>query len=317
MPRATLVALAVLGTPVAPGAGANRDARRGDGGPRPHVWRVTRRALRRARSVSGRARRAAVHGRVTRAIRLGRVVTSAPRFVLVEGVLRDGRARRWPLRSGVGTVVMRSGGRDLDILEEIFASREYDPPPEVTDLLRRRSRPHVVDLGGNIGLFALRMFELLPGCTVASFEPDPDNLALLERCRRVSGLEGRWTIHAAAAGTKDGSADFLGGREADSRLIAPGHGTLLVPVRDAFDHFHGCDLLKIDIEGGEWEIVSDERFAAVPAVAVVMEFHGYRRPHRDIRGAAGELLSRCGYEVRHVAWDPVGVGRVWAWRADG
>mgnify|MGYP001165761711 CR=1 FL=1 len=268
----------------------------------------------RRRLIPGRLRARLLHNRVARAIRLSRAVTRPARFVLAEAVLRDGRARTWQLRDGV-PVLLRSGGRDLDIFEEIFHAGEYDPPDEVAAILRARPRPRVVDLGGNIGLFALRMFQRLPGCTVTSFEPDPGNLELLLACRAAAGLADRWTVHPVAAGVVEGRAAFLSGQEADSRVVAPGLGTIEVPVWDVFEHLGGCDLLKIDIEGGEWDILADERFGAAGATAVALEFHGYRRPFGDdIRAAATELLRRCGYLVRHVAWHPVGVGRLWAWR---
>ena len=215
----------------------------------------------------------------------------------------------------MGSAVLRSGGRDLDIFEEIFLFGEYDFPPEVDRLLRSREQVHVVDLGGNIGLFGLRMLEQLPGSTITSFEPDIQNLGLLAECIREADATERWSIRTEAAGVEPGSVEFLGGHEADSRIVGPGQGTHAVPVADVFGALGDCDLLKIDIEGGEWAILADPRLASTPLLAVVLEIHGYSRPSDDIRQAASELLGGAGFEVRHVGWNPIGVGRVWGWRS--
>jgi hypothetical protein len=80
-----------------------------------------------------------------------------------------------------------------------------------------------------------------------------------------------------------------------------------VPVRDVFPYMQECDLLKIDIEGGEWGLLADPRFASTSAKALVMEVHPEARPE----GAElEELLS----EWRIVQRSPVdGVTElVWA-----
>jgi FkbM family methyltransferase len=141
---------------------------------------------------------------------------------------------------------------------------------------------------------------------------------VLERVAAQSGLGERWTICAVAAGVAPGTAEFLAGLAADSRIPTGDderEGVISVPVVDVFEHLDGCDLLKIDIEGGEWEILADERFTAAGPPAVVLEFHGYGKPRKDIRGAVTELLEGHGYTVQHTKWDPVLVGQLWAYRA--
>jgi FkbM family methyltransferase len=240
------------------------------------------------------------------------------RFAVVEGGLRDGRIRQWRLRGGSLPVLLRSGTRDFDIFEEIFAEGEYDPVPEARAALARNGRPlRVVDLGGNIGLFAVRMLQAHPGCAVVSFEPDPGNLRVLRACAERSGVGSRWLVLPVAAGTTAGRATFFAGQAADSRIATTDDEraeAIEVPVVDVFEHLTDCDLLKIDIEGGEWDILADDRLGSAPPSAIVMEFHGYQKPRRDIRSAVTELLDAHGYEVRHTKWHPVGVGQLWAWR---
>ena len=55
--------------------------------------------------------------------------------------------------------------------------------------------------------------------------------------------------------------------------------------------------MKIDIEGGEWAILADERLAAAGAMVIVMEWHARNSPSDDPHHAATALLERAGYTV--------------------
>ena len=45
-----------------------------------------------------------------------------------------------------------------------------------------------------------------------------------------------------------------------------------------FPHLHDADLLKIDIEGGEWPLLTDARFGELKVPAIVLEYHAYDSP---------------------------------------
>ena len=94
-----------------------------------------------------------------------------------------------------------------------------------------------------------------------------------------------------------------------------GEGDSTVPVVDALERLRDADLVKIDIEGGEWAILGDPRFEDLPARVVVLEYHPYLCPGPDARSAALELLSRAGFEIRPFEHRSDGTGMLWAWRA--
>lgn len=98
---------------------------------------------------------------------------------------------------------------DAPVLKELLAEDEYAFPKVVQDRLEPLGRPlRVLDLGGNIGLFGLRVFERFPDARVTTFEPDPRNLASLRQCAAANpGVD--WTIVPAAAGVQDGEASFV------------------------------------------------------------------------------------------------------------
>ena len=89
---------------------------------------------------------------------------------------------------------------------------------------------------------------------------------------------------------------FGTGRHQFSRILSsPEAGAVEVPGLDIFPFLDDVDLLKMDIEGGEWSLLADPRFGA--ARAVVLEYHPMMCPGPDPRVLVKELLSARGYEV--------------------
>jgi len=96
---------------------------------------------------------------------------------------------------------------------------------------------------------------------------------------------------------------------------APASGAeIAVRQRDVLPLITGADVVKMDIEGGEWEILHDPRFAANPPRAVVLEYHPGRCPERDPRAAVERALQVAGLTVAPIWHADDGHGMVWGWR---
>jgi FkbM family methyltransferase len=267
-------------------------------------------------------------------------VRESARFAANE--LRDVPAlRRYRLRGSDLFTFVRHPLLDMWSLEEIFRFGVYEPPVHVARLLEAAQRPlQVVDLGGNVGHFGLYVRTLFPDASVVSFEPDPGNAAVLSRCIDANGLAGSWRLVEACASTSEGRVEFASSGPL-SRAAPPSDGaleelqehigrvfpfvrgtTLLEPARlevatrDAFPLLAGADLVKIDIEGGEWEILADPRMADLRAAAFVLEYHLPYGPEGDAEGTVRRAFGQAGYEVGpSVPGD--GAAVLWAWRRDG
>jgi FkbM family methyltransferase len=244
------------------------------------------------------------------------------RFALRHG-LGGAPAATYHLRSG-GLIarVRHDGSNDAWVLHEVFRGGDYDPPRPLGELVRREPR-RIVDLGTNVGYFSLRMLANYPGTTVVGFEPDVSNAASVREAIRRNRLEERWQLVEAAASTDDGELLFHGGFGSKSRQARPGEeeGAVAVPARDVFPYLDDVDLLKMDIEGGEWGILADPRFAGAAPPAIVLEYHSLMCPQDNPRRAVKELLANAGYAVEPAASDSNpddgpfwGVGVIWAWR---
>jgi FkbM family methyltransferase len=252
--------------------------------------------------------------RATGALR-GTLVRETRRFALNELRVRD-VAARYTLREGGRPVVIRHHSSDVMILDEIFSAGEYDLPEPVAAILDALDAPRVVDLGANIGLFGVWLLNRWPAATLVAYEPDPGNADVLERVVALNDAGDRWTVRRAAAATEPGTLTFLAGRGSTSRVVdADGDGTVTVEAVDAFADLAACDLAKIDVEGGEWALLADPRFASLPARVVFVEYHPHGCPGPDPGAEAQRLVAAAGYAVHRAPKDIPGYGVVWGTRA--
>jgi FkbM family methyltransferase len=124
------------------------------------------------------------------------------------------------------------------------------------------STPTIVDCGANSGIALLYFKSRYPGAKVTCFEPNPTCCALIERHVRENRLSDV-TLRPVACGAAPGEASFFV-NATDSivssfdRKRARADAEIKVPVVRLSDEITGpVDLLKIDIEGAEWEVLED------------------------------------------------------------
>jgi FkbM family methyltransferase len=181
-----------------------------------------------------------------------------------------------------------------------IAGGEYDYPGLVP-----QARDRVIDIGANIGVYAL--WAARRGAKVIAYEPGPATFPHLEI--NVAGKE-ITPVHAAVVGraSAEGTVPLYLHDERSTRNTLVGQeigtGTPLgrrtdVPAA-AIDEVlaEGCDMLKVDCEGGEFEIFDGVSDAALQRVKrIVLEFH---RTVGDPQ-ALIDRLTRAGFEASIVA----------------
>ena len=244
-------------------------------------------------------------------LRTAPLVSPGIRFLVFELLRRPG-VRRYRLRgTGLSTAV-RHPLNDMWILDEIFVQRVYEPPTEVLSRLEALGRPpRVLDLGGHAGNFALFALARWPGATVTSFEPNPENAALLDASREANRAGDRWRLERAAAGAAAGTLR-VSGESFLSRV--GGDDGVEVEVRDVLGALDGCDVAKIDIEGGEWSILEDPRLGSAGVRAVVLELHEFAPGDQTYKARAVALLQEAGFEAGPLFDERPDTACVWAWR---
>lgn len=149
---------------------------------------------------------------------------------------------------------------DFFIGATIARERAYEPA--VTQELSRWLQPGdtFVDIGANIGYFSLLAAHLVgPSGAVYSFEPNPDNCALLRQSLAENGFEQVTLYPYAVAETavtlffSDGGADSNGRLLQNHEVRDPNNGRQVQCVRldDALPPLPQLKLIKMDIEGAE------------------------------------------------------------------
>jgi FkbM family methyltransferase len=235
-----------------------------------------------------------------------RTVRESLRFAVRE-LWGGHRLAQYRVRENGLRIFIRHATPDVFALDQAFYQRHFDPPPEVTEILDRRAPLKILDLGANIGLFAVAMLGRYPGSTVTAFEPDRQNAEVLERVIDPD------QVIRAAAGARDGTVGFTSGGFGVSHTDPEGK-----PVRavDVFPYLASADLAKIDIEGSEWELLADDRFATLPTPVLHLEYHPRNAPGEDPQRAAVAAVERAGYAHGPVLTTIEGAGMLWAWRTE-
>lgn len=244
-----------------------------------------------------------------------RVVRESPLFALRE--LRGGRSRHvYRLRENGLRVLIAHGTTDAHALDQAFYQRAHEPAPSALAALERIDHPlRAVDLGANVGLWGLWLLGRFTVGYLVGLEPDPDNVERHRRQIELNDLQSVWEVVEAAAVTVEGPVSFTVGMATNGRVTETGAaGAVSVPGRDMFALLDGVDLLKVDIEGGEWAILADPRMAGLPVPVVMLEYHADGAPSADPASDARRALERAGYATEATIETADGFGVVWGWK---
>jgi len=263
--------------------------------------------------------------RAVEAIRGARAVHEPARFLA--GQFGRPRPARYRLRGSGQIAFVRHRTSDIEVLNEIFGGTggraAYEPPARLRAALDHNPSPRILDLGGNVGLFGLYALNRWPGASVHSFEPDVESAGLLRAAIAENRLQRRWTLTPAAVANHSGTMAFRPGLSSESHLVdvevGSGHrkadGVVEVPVEDLFARERHVDLVKMDIEGGEWSLLADPRMAQLDAHLVVLEWHAQGCLAPDPRAHAICLLRDAGYGELYEPIEPSHCGMLWARRS--
>lgn len=171
----------------------------------------------------------------------------------------------------------------------------------------------VVDAGANVGFFTLLAARQAPKARVFAIEPSPETYRrLLEnveknqfsnrvRCLNV-GLSGREETRLMQVGESRSQVQRLLPRDFDGTV---GTAVRTVTLDSVLDDIETVDLLKMDIEGGEYEVLYGVCLETLRKIRkIVLEYH-------PEEGSTSELLAylkRSGFEIKNDVHDDEGYG---------
>jgi FkbM family methyltransferase len=165
----------------------------------------------------------------------------------------------------------------------------------------------ILDIGANIGFFALATRSFFPSATIHCYEPNPRILPYLEKNASAVAAEVFREAVGAGAGTvfleERGDSNQARTAGATSGLAVPQVG-----LASAVQRLNGkIDLAKIDCEGAEWEMFENrEPWKAIRHLR--MEYHLIEGTcYADVQSR----LSEFGFEIQQ-HHPSSGWGTVWA-----
>lgn len=136
----------------------------------------------------------------------------------------------------------------LTVYSEIFVRRLY----EVAGL---GATPYIIDCGGNIGLSVVWFKQQYSRATITVFEADPTIADVLEENMHTLGLQSVEVVRAAVGGVS-GPVTFVADGTLSGRVSSE-PGLIIESVRLSNRIHRSVDLLKVDIEGGEFDLFKD------------------------------------------------------------
>lgn len=169
----------------------------------------------------------------------------------------------------------------------------------------------IVDVGANLGFFALAARAHSPRAAIHAYEPNPRILPMLRANTATVDVK----VFAEAVGARADTVilkdDGPSNRARVVQGIGDGHLVPQVTLETAVERMGGTvDLLKLDCEGAEWEILRPGPWW--PSVLNIrMEYHLFGG---ETAGQAKEMVEELGFRVTRFRQTGKEGGLIWATR---
>ncbi len=223
---------------------------------------------------------------------------------------RTGRPARYLLRDG--RVLVDEPGTLAGTFAVVFIRREYGV---------FRDLRTIVDIGANMGTFAVYAAGLCPQARILCVEPEPRNYARLQEHLRMNNLSDRVTALPLAIGgragprrlaLRDSPVHSLIAEQSDAQFLEVPCTTLPELLRE--NGMTQVDLLKINCEGMEYEILETLTAADVAGIdRIRMEYHNLDGGRRN-GPAARARLEELGFHIERYSRYRDSSGFIWARR---
>jgi FkbM family methyltransferase len=200
--------------------------------------------------------------------------------------------------AGISFQVFIRDSADESVVAEIFKHHEYRAAEEI---IKNATFP-IIDVGAHAGFFSLYVRSLNPTVQIIAVEPEPNNVAQLQKHFKENSIRNVDIIEAAIAGNT-GTRPFYQSLDSHNHsLLTPTDSAITVPTLILSGLFKKCiikrsSLLKLDIEGAEYEVFLNTKPELFKNIgAIILEYHTV--PGEDYK-MLELLLRENGYSVRH------------------
>ena len=175
-------------------------------------------------------------------------------------------------------IFIRKGTPDLGVAISCF-SGEFDI---VKYLFPKDYSGIIVDAGGYIGTSTIALKQIYPKAKIIVVEPSQHNLAILKK--NLEGISNIRIVYGALIGSSQktitlnnrGTSEWgytIVSKPLDNPNAKPLHKTPAFRLRDLLDKREKIGLLKLDIEGGEFDLLKKDMKTLKKIPVVFAELH--------------------------------------------
>ncbi len=224
-------------------------------------------------------------------------------FLTLAGLRILRRGNFAPIRLTYPPIEIHASKNPWGLFREIFVREYYRP------LIPFDASPRIVDLGANIGMASLYFVSRWPMARIEAYEPNPASFELLGKNLQPDRFpQAEIILHQAALSTGVATADFTvpegnptsvcAGLSTGASEDAPG-SRISVPTADAAEVFsRPADLVKLDIEGHEYDVLEHALPHSSCIRSMVVEFHDMNRDSSRCERLLRRLLGEGGYSAQ-------------------
>jgi FkbM family methyltransferase len=176
----------------------------------------------------------------------------------------------------------------------------------MNDFLPDHDAPVILDCGANIGYTSLYYKRLWPAARIVAFEPDPQFAPILRRNLARNGADDVEVVEAAVW-TAAGRARWAMEGKDGSRIVS---GEIAAPVVDVatvdLSRYLDADidLLKVDIEGAEFDVIPHVAPRLGRVKNILVECHLADQSKYNALGGLVTALTAAGFTVSLNSYGP-------------
>jgi FkbM family methyltransferase len=175
-------------------------------------------------------------------------------------------------------IAVRNGTTDVSCLEKVFIYGEYESPFKLAPRL-------IVDAGANVGMATLYYSYQYPDAKIVAIEPELSNFKLLQRnCVGLSNvilIQGALWPKNCGLEIENLAVDAWMFRVSEGLSGPHGQSVMAITIQDILklSHSDRIDLLKLDIEGAEFQLFSEGAEQWIDQIgSIAIELHDRIEP---------------------------------------